>query len=743
MRRRPSIGALLLFAGILATASRPVLAQTDPSPPGQLEEEDPIDELEEAFGDPPEEEKEPQAPKSPPPPAPPPGDDDLEVDEPEEPPPPGNDDLEEVDLDGDLKEEPVEEDEEVTPPPAPPVKGGPPPPPPPVEAPKPKRTWDRPLPELEAPEVSAVPTEQQLEDHIEKRAEHVRLGDRAAADVELALIEETRRALGARNVLIASAALINEARLALEAGDGKRAISLAESSAALSPDLVAAHWMRVVAYASTDWTQLRSIGRSVSDLIGAQLGEFRNLLSLLSRFLILLGMAITGTVLAFVLLQAIKYLRYPAHDFASLWPSFFGTGEMMIVLLILLSLPLVLGLGAALSVAATLALIYAYQTGRERLVSTFLFLLIAAGPGLIYVAAPVVTFHGSLADSMASAVSEAFATRAEHRLRRYAEGEGSADFDVAMVLAHLKRRRGDLEGAERDYRRALSNDPKSVRARNNLGTILYLREQKEAATASFTQALTNEIPEPYLNMASIAAERGDFDRAKTYLDTARSLDEDLTNRYTKLDGSVPTSKKLMEAPLQQGLLWSRLLDSDSAASAEVTEQVWRTVGGTIPPLLNIVVTLGLLGVAALLLRRSDRLSTPCPKCGIPADRGSPAHYCEQCNNVFLTALAVEPALRREKEDSVRRYQVRRRRLERLLALFAGGGQLYSGAPVRGMLLVFLFLLFVGNIALADYLSVHPWSVWIDGSAAAVWSIVCAGAAGIMVIISLRSIWNQR
>jgi Tfp pilus assembly protein PilF len=727
--------ALVLFSALMAAA------------PVAWAQSDPIDEIEESITD--------DEPADPPPAA------EEEVEEEEEPAPePEEEPLPEGELE--------EEEEPVTPPPAaPPSKAPAPKPPPPEEeedapakAPKdapdspqlpdvepkkvfiPKRTL-KPLPVPEVPALPPVPTEADLIRHIEKRAELVRLGDRAGADVELAYLHDTRRKLGSGNVIVASAALINEARLAMEAQEHERAIELVEAAAELSPDLVSAHWMRARVYFQIDWTQISAISRALSDLVAAQLWQFRNLLSLVSRFLMLFGLAVLGTFVAFVVLQAIKYLRYPAHDFASLWPGFMGTGEMVLVLLILLSLPLVLGLGIGLACAVTLALVYAYQTRRERAVSTAIMVSFAIGPGLVYLAAPLVTFHGSITDAMATAVSEAFASDAEQRLRYYAEHEGKDDHETFMVLAHLKRRRGDLPGAEADYGQALASHPQSAFARNNLGTILYLMGRKEAAAAAFKQAATREIAEPYLNLASISAEAGEFDTAKNYLEQARAIDSELTDRYTRLDSSVHTSERLLEARFDQGILWRRLFDADAAQSAEVTEQVWRSVTGWLPPAISSIVMAALLALGLALLKRADRLSAPCPKCGIPADRGSPARYCGQCNSVFLTAVAVEPSLRRRKEFEVRRFQVRRRWVERALTLFAGSPQVYSGQPVAGMFLMFFFLLLVGNMFMADYLSVHPWSVWVDSSAAFVWSVACGGLAVVLVLISIRMVANQR
>lgn len=630
----------------------------------------------------------------------------------------------------------LEEDDEAPPPLPPPT--------PPEEvdddddiAPPPPRA--RTLPRLDLPESEkeAIVTEQRLLDHIEARANFVRLEETQSADVELGYIEEARRALGARNVIVASAALLREAHGALDAGLKDRAIELAEAAARLSPDLSAAHWMRARTHWAKDPTQVARIGSALTDMVRVKLLRFRNVVSLLSNIAVLFALALLGTITAFALVELVKYVRYPAHDFAEIWPNFVGTGEAVMLFLILIAVPPAFGFGFMPAVALALAITMAYQTSRERLVAMLMLGLLALSPGILYVAAPLVTYHGSITDALASAMDEAFTADEEALLVQHLAKDRN-DFATSLVLAYRLRQRGDFERAELQYSKALGAKSDSALALNNLGVVQALQGRMDQATATFRRAAaSNELAQPLLNLASIAADNADFEDANRRLEQARSIDPERTLAYTQLDGGLPTAQKLQEARIGQGLLWSRLFDADSEESIAISRELWRPIGGRLPPLGMPIVAIvaALLGLAAL--RLSSHLSTPCPRCGIPADRGSPAHFCAQCVSVFLTAVAVEPQVRAAKETQVRRHQRSRRYVERLLSVAAGVGQMYGSRPLVGSLLTFLFLFTLGAAFFPDGFVVNRWDVYIDEAGQSLAGGVALAFAGVLALLSLR------
>lgn len=596
--------------------------------------------------------------------------------------------------------------------------------------------------QLEPQRAVNIVTEAQLKESIEARARDLRNRDQAGADAELVTIMDARRQLGARNVVLASAELIHEATAEQQRGHADKAVKLAEAAATLSPDLASAHWLRFKLYAQRNWTQFDRVIGALGDLWHAKTSRFRNLVVLLSNVLGTLGIALFATIFTFTVIQLAKYVRYAAFDLVRILPSWLSGGETAMVLAIAIATPLVFGYGIALTLVASLVVVYAYQARGERWISNVSMVLLGAAPGFLYVCAPLVTFHGSLVDAMEAAATEAFATEAEQKLVEYQKTAGGAHDPLAsLVLAMRYRMRGDLVAAESVYRQALVSQPQDAVARNNLGTLLYLLGREEQAKATFQQAgNAGTRAEPLLNYASILLDSSNFDEANLAIERARHINRELTEAYTRANtGNVPTSKKLMDADMGDASLWGKLFDLDAEQRARVMAEIWRLIGGETPPLAMPGVVLLALALASFFRSRSDqmRLSVACPKCGVPASRDAPAMYCEQCQSIFLKGVAVEPMLRLAKEAEVRNHQQMRRWLERLLSLCAGAGHIFSDSPLIGISLLFAFFLTVANMIWTDGLIVHPWSLGRDASAAPAQLVFTGIVAAILVLASVR------
>lgn len=580
-----------------------------------------------------------------------------------------------------------------------------------------------------------LPTEQELAQHIEARAAALRAGNLAQADLELALIEELRVALAARNVVVVAAQLIQEAKVAMELGQLDVAARRADAAARLAPDLEAAQWMRARVHYMREADGVPVVVGALRDLLAARMGAFRNQISFLTQLVTMLGLALIASIAMFVVLQLLKYVRYPAHDLAQRVPDFIGGGELTILLFVLVLLPFGLGFGLAPTLALALLVVVGYQQGHERVLGWVLMGVLALGPLLVGLSAPLVSFHGSRVDAMAEATSEAFAEQAEARLRR--TGKGREDYASAMVLAHRLRLRGDGEAAAAAYDRAHKAEPTDPVAANNLGVARLALGHNDKAERAFLAAIQHGGgAEPYLNLALLMADRGIFDKSTAYMDKARARDEGLAAQHTLMSGS--TSKKAAVAPFDDGLLWERLFAEGQTEAGAITAQLWRPLSGRLPPWATslVVVLVTLLGWP--IVRREHTLSTGCPRCGLPADRFAQAGLCDQCTSVFLSATSVEPSLKAGKERAVRRFALRRRWGGRVLSLVAGAAHLVGGRPTFGLLLFFPFALLVLGLLFGDRAVVHPWFVYVDESAHQAKVIAASVGLAILSLISLRS-----
>lgn len=567
--------------------------------------------------------------------------------------------------------------------------------------------------EKEAPPGSTVdggPTEIGLWQALEDRYRHLRAGNKAGAQVALARLEQLADKLKLRNFVGASTLFLAEARQALAEERYDDAVRLADSAVRISPDLLSAHLLRSESYFRRDWTQLRAIAGSLWGAVKSQVFVFRNQLWLLSGALGFLGAAWCLGVAGFLAIQFFKYARYAAHDLSRPLPRLVGAGEVVIALLMLCVLPAVMGWGILISALAVTVVVAAYQSAREFATGAALLIGTAALPFVVELVAPLYLFPASDVDRMYAAATEAFAQDAEARLENETRSKDRTG-QVALVLAHRKRHRGDVAGAEEDYRRALSLAPGLVGARNNLGVILFDTGRKEAAKANFEQASASGThAEPLLNLALWHLDAGRFDEANAYVDRARGISGRLAEDFSARQEAGGTTMQLFEMSLPAGMFWRRLWDVPETERQAFSGRVWRRLGGALSPAWSGTAVLFLCLVLAWLRPRTQRvdLSTACPKCGRAARRSAPAGFCGHCQSIFLNAMAVEPALRLRKEAEVRRFQRGRRWLERGLSLLGGLGLVLAGQPILGVILSIAFfasaLMFIGRPAVAH----HAW-----------------------------------
>lgn len=577
-------------------------------------------------------------------------------------------------------------------------------------------------------------TEEDLRTHLEGRAEALRTGDLPRAQLALDLLEEARRALAVRNVVIASTLLVHEAKNALDEGQPARAVRLAEAAGRLSPELPAAHWMRIQAYLRHEASGAGRVIAGARDFVLAWVVGFRNQVHLSVQLVLVTLAAFLGTAGLFAFVQLMKYVTFSAHDLASFGPSFVGTGEVLILLVAVVSLPLVVLVSLPISITVALVVLMAYQSKSERWVSIVLIGALAIAPWLLRLAAPLATLDGSPADLLASAVGEALVSDVEDRLEW--EMNRNRDFVSAVVLAHRLRKRGELEGAETAYRNALDVRPGESDAQNNLGVVQYLRGRRDAARTAFKAAQRGGQAEPVLNLAVMTAEDGRFDEANRLLERAKGLDAALVERYQALDPSLTAGQKLAEVPLSDGLLWRALFTHAATERAAIARELGRpTLGLTTGwGLTGTLLVLALVGLA--LSRFQGRVSAGCSKCGLPARPDPNRQLCDQCRSVFLSGMTVDPELRRTKERKVRRYQRWRRWSVRFMALMAGAGDVFAGRVLAGIVMLFVFSFAVCVAWVPGVYGVYAWRVFTDDSLSQAQGVLGIGIAGLMSLWSL-------
>ncbi|MGF1508882.1 MAG: hypothetical protein ACFB9M_05185 [Myxococcota bacterium] len=554
-------------------------------------------------------------------------------------------------------------------------------------------------------------TEASIGEAMQRRSDALLRADTDAAELALQELVEVKRSLGLRNVVVAAAWVLRQARQELEADHSERALELSAIAAQLAPDLPAAHWSMLYAQAKHDPTQVVQIASSFGSLASAWMLSFRNAVTLGTWAGMVLVAALAVVGVAFGAVQLFKYVRYPAHDISRRLPGVLGTGELTLVLLVIVFLPAALGFGPWGSVLLGLAVVAPYQAGRERLLSGLVAVGLALSPVLLGAAAPFILFHGSDTDVIAAALQEPLSTEARERLSALSDDDDPESRLVhALVQAHRARQRGEIQVARQFYARVLQMSPDDHRSRNNAAVLAFVSGQQAEARAAFEVAIQSELAEPRLNLSLLLADDGQFERADALLMEARELSPELTAAFTEEDTSRPTGARLLEVPLEDSILWARLIRVDETAEEALVRALWTPTGGITPIRYVPFLVVGLFVLVLLGLRVKAALSTACTRCARPAVRESSKPLCEQCRSVFVTAVAVEPRLRAEKEEEVRSFQRRRRWLERIFAPI-GIGLIVGDRPLRGFILAFVVTFSFLAVMMLPLLSNSSWHVY--------------------------------
>jgi len=600
-------------------------------------------------------------------------------------------------------------------------------------------TDDRPLPPPPpGPDRAGVDvvSEAAIDLALSRRASAMLTGDLGAAELAVSELVEVKRNLGLRNIPVAAALLLHDAQRALRSDRIDAAVELADSAALLGPDLPAPHWTSAVARFRQDPTQVVQIGYALSSMLRAWVVPFRNAVTFWSWVFASAGLAFVVTAVGFTIVQAAKYLRYPAHDISNRITGVFGSGEFSLLFLTVILVPYALGFGFVTSTVLALGALFAYQTLRERLATVALMIGLAALPIALRWMAPFIAFHGSRVDALAAAYSENLDPAMASRLDDLAREDPQQRLIYHRINAYRARQRGDLEAARRSYEQVVEQAPSDPSALNNLAILQFVGGDQEAARRSFELAVASGRAEPRLNLSLLLADEGQFAEADAMLARARRIDPRLTEAFTSLDGVRPAAQRFVEVPLPEALLWAQFFDVRSAERRRIAAELWRPVGGRMPSDAFPFFALLSFAVGLMLSRRRKRLSLPCSKCGRPAPGEPGTPFCEQCISVFVSGVAVEPKVRHRKELEVRRHQRRRRWIERVLAL-TGLGLAVGERPLEGLALTFTIAFGLGATIMLPLLQVSAWSLPVGEEASMTAMVLLVGLAAAASAISVQ------
>jgi tetratricopeptide (TPR) repeat protein len=597
-----------------------------------------------------------------------------------------------------------------------------------------------------------VPPKEKYDDLVQRflaRRGWLEKTDLRRADEEMREIARIKADLGLENLFWMGAALVRESRRALAAGHAAEAVKACQLAAEVAPALPAAHLCLARATLAQDPLAVGAVAGALIDAAGTTLSDLRARNRLLADELLRIGLALWAAAALVVVLLFLRHARYAFHDFQHLFPKGATSLQTSVLLLLVLASPVLAGLGplaflALLTLVATL-----YFGGREPAAAIAAWLAIAAPPYAARLAADSVAFFGGPGEDVYAL--ERGEGPQEVALRIAARSDaGQAKYGELFALAHWHKREGRLQKAEEIYRRAADLGPDRPEVQVNLGNVLFLLGNSGDAKAAYEKAikLDPDRPEAHLNISHVYLQQSELSLVEKSQLRAMEIDRARVEPYTRLDPSEQKklNRFLMDAPLDNSDIAAVHDGAAASGSAGVPGEVRRLVAGKLGVTLAAALPFAVLLLAPALraLRGRARPSSACTRCGRPVcgrcdpDLGNTEGLCGQCVSVFVRRTGVDQHQRENKEAGIRAFRTRRSVVLHLLAvLFPGGGHLYAGHALAGMVLLFVAALLASHVDLLTF--VRSTSPIEAGSSLLRW-VVLGTLALVTVVLSL---WHLR
>lgn len=439
-------------------------------------------------------------------------------------------------------------------------------------------------------------------------------------------------------------------------------------------------------------------------------GDYRT--NLLSRadLLIVATAAVALTAILLAIALFIRYGRSMSHDFRESLSTRFSGGSVSVLAFALLFLPIFLWLGPMWLLFYWFAIFFPYANVVERIATIVLLLLVAVLPiALDRTAARVAGVESPLVIAAVSSANQEYQPEALRRLQELAAVVPD-NATLQLLTGNMQAFEGNEEQAQQHYRRAIELRPRYAGAHVNLGNLLFLNNEFQAALTEYetAQKADPKLAIAFYNASVAAGETYKFDEQARMLALARKANQSAVERATR------------NAP-QKIVMYSPEISEAWAMNEEIAKRpAARALFGNyaaFDPVKSAVnpVTIGALVslLLALLLgakRRKPALANACIKCGrtfctrCKSARES-STYCTQCIHIYLKRDGVSLDTKRKKLEEVTDHQTGVSRRNKLFATFLpGAAQMLEGRTIAGIIGTFLFALFVAIAILVGRLA---------------------------------------
>jgi tetratricopeptide (TPR) repeat protein len=399
--------------------------------------------------------------------------------------------------------------------------------------------------------------------------------------------------------------------------------------------------------------------------------------------------------IAVALLLCWRHRHRLQHVYAELLHKRFAMPHASIWAWVLVALPFAFGFGLAVPAVFTLALLWSYLKKSERFVFGALVALLFAVPAGLKTFGDLSTPARPTEPPFYSTVAVEQEPYSEQRLAELEELAAAHPENpfLAYALGWMAERGRRYDEAVAAYARAAEAWPQEARIPNSLGNIEFQRGNAQGAESNYKKAieLAPRWAAPHYNLGQLFTARYRYAEASEEIATATALDFELV-RALQARSASQAIPALASEWLEPKVQWQALFAGGSATTALALPPLWRN--GIESRGLPIAIWAGVfaaLGIALGLLLHHHLPARSCGNCGSTvcrrcATRRKDQILCVECASLAQNATTPEFGrlllFKRRRETRRRQSHIR----TAIAALIPGYGALAFDRVVTGWLI---------------------------------------------------------
>jgi len=538
---------------------------------------------------------------------------------------------------------------------------------------------------------------------------------------------------GIRNIPLLSLLLIRESSQAMARGEFDQAIEIVRYSIKFSPDLPEPYFAMAKALWHQSPFQLHKILYEIGKGEIAQIRYYPTSLKFFYNMFYILSNALLMALIIFGIILLVKYFPLYFYDIRRNLTQEITKLLLNSLKIFILFIPFFLRLDILWSLLYWSVLLWGYVSKRERQLILIFLIVVVYLPFFLRTSSTFLDSPSSdIIFDLNQANNEDWNKTTEERLRTWLTSSPD-DPEVLFTLGLIEKRQGRYAQAEEFYRRALQSDDKFSEGFSNIGNVFLAQRRTDLAISAYQQAI-HLYPEKgsyYYNLYRAYSQEtflsSKIDRA---FQKARELDPKLVDRYMAID-SPNMNRLVVDEVLTSQRLWTRFLNQYIGKEG-LLFRLFKAWFERIPsrvPLLAPILFLGfLMGMSRYA--RAKRFLTRCPMCGSPTHRfylgeSDQEFVCFNCYRIFIQKEKLHPKITEKKSIQVKTFQKQNHLIGRFLSfIFVGFAYVWGSHPFRGLLLLFLFFIFILRFfywegAVPSFLFL-PFSTWWKG---VIWGVL--------------------